>query len=257
MSQAHEDKRIALVTGAARGIGRAIAERLARDGISLVLGDVERDLLDQTVGEFNAAGREAHGLVLDVSSEDSVAAAMAEIARRFGRLDIVVNNAGIMPRVEGRNPRVEETPLAIWQATLAVNLTGTFLVCRAAIPLLRKSRSGRIVNISSRAARMSTSGNSHYSASKAGIIGFSRVLAKELGPEKITVNCIAPSAVENAMHQGLASAQAHIDKLTQDTPLRRLATGEDIANGVAFLASDQANFITGTILDVNGGSYMA
>ena len=251
-----EPQRVALVTGGARGIGRAIAERLARDGIALVLGDVEQAALEQTVQDLAAAGASVRSLPLDISDEASVAADFDNIRRAEGRLDILVNNAGIMPRVNGRNPRVEETPLDIWQRTLAVNLTGTFLMCRAAIPLLRQSGGGRIVNIASRAARMSTSGNSHYSASKAGIIGFSRVLAKELGPDNITVNCIAPSAVESPMHEGLASAAQHIERLVAETPLRRLATPEDVAGAVAYLCSVDASFMTGAIIDVNGGTFM-
>jgi 3-oxoacyl-[acyl-carrier protein] reductase len=249
-------QRVALVTGGARGIGRAIAERLARDGIALVLGDVEHAALEQTARDLAAAGASVRALPLDISDEASVAAAFDNIGRAEGRLDILVNNAGIMPRVNGRNPRVEETPLDIWQSTLAVNLTGTFLMCRAAIPLLRQSGGGRIVNVASRAARMSTSGNSHYSASKAGIIGFSRVLAKEVGPDSITVNCIAPSAVESPMHDGLASAARHIERLVAETPLRRLATAEDVAGAVAYLCSADASFITGAIIDVNGGTFM-
>jgi len=247
---------VALITGAARGIGRAIAERLAQEKRSLVLGDIEKDALAQTVNEISAAGVKVRGVTLDIADEASVAATFDEIARECGRLDILVNNAGVMPRVHDRNPRVEETPLDVWQRTLAVNLTGTFLMCRASVPLLRRSGGGRIVNISSRAARMSTSGNSYYSASKAGIIAFSRVLAKEVGPDRITVNCIAPSAIATAMHAGLASSDKHIESLIAETPLRRLAVPEDVADAVAFLASEQASFITGAVLDVNGGSFM-
>jgi len=245
------EPRQALITGAARGIGKGIARRLAKDGIALILADRDAAELDKTVCELADAGAAVLGLPFDVSDEASVAGAFSQI----GQLDIVVNNAGIMPRLDGRNPRVEETPLALWQSTIAVNLIGVFLICRAAIPLLRNAGAGRIVNISSRAGRMSTSGNSHYSASKAGVIGFSRVLANELGPDGITVNCIAPSAVESAMHEGAASA-GHLARVAQQAPLRRIATAEDVAGGVAYLVSDEASFITGTILDINGGTYM-
>jgi 3-oxoacyl-[acyl-carrier protein] reductase len=256
MNSHGQEPRHALVTGAARGIGKAIAQRLAKDGIALILADRDAAELDRTVCELVDAGAVARGLPFDVSDEASVAGAFSEIGRQPGRLDIVVNSAGIMPRLDGRNPRVEETPLAFWQSTLAVNLIGVFLVCRSAIPLLRNSPAGRIVNISSRAGRMSTSGNSHYSASKAGVFGLSRVLAKELGQDGITVNCIAPSAVDTSLHEGLASARDHIARLAEEAPLGRIATTEDVANGVAFLISLEASFITGTILDINGGTYM-
>jgi 3-oxoacyl-[acyl-carrier protein] reductase len=180
---------------------------------------------------------------------------IAAVDVEFGRLDIVVNNAGIIDLVDGKPAPVEHLPLDVWWRTLAVNLTGPFLVCRASIPLLKRSASGRIVNIASRAARM-LAGTPAYSASKSGLVALSRVLAGELGPHGITVNCVAPSRVSTPLTATISSPETIARKLAE-TPLRRLAEPADIAGAVAYLVSDDARFVTGAILDVNGGSFMA
>src|SRR5581483_9684421 len=182
-----------------------------------------------------------------------------DIDKRFGRLDILVNNAGVLGLDQaGNRPRVEDMSLELWQQTLDVNLTGTFLASRGAIPLMRRGRWGRIVNIASRAARMRTGiGNSNYAASKAGVIGFSRVLAGEVGLDGITVNCIAPSRVMTAMTLAVAAgSKDYFERNIAETAVGRLAEPIDIANVIAFLCSDQASFVTGIIVDVTGGSFM-
>jgi len=189
-------KRLALITGAAAGLGRAIAERLAADGIDVLLADVQEEAVRRTTQELSTAGLPAHALNFDVTDEAAVAAAYADIDQRFGRLDILVNNAGIM----GLRTPVAEMPLATWEQVLNVNLTGTFLMCRGAVPLMRRGGFGRIVNISSRAARgRSAVGSPGYAASKTALLGFSRVLAGEVGRDGITVNCVAPSTVVTPM----------------------------------------------------------
>jgi 3-oxoacyl-[acyl-carrier protein] reductase len=249
--------RVALVTGGSRGIGRAIAAKLAADGhIVIVNGSAQKaaqDVADQLAG----SGVQVVALAADVSDEQSVAGLIAEIERRFGRLDIVVNNAGISPRVNGAKPTVETTPLEHWTRTLSVNLTGVFLVCRAGLALMKRGQWGRIVNIGSIAGRMNTGfGSAHYAASKAGMIGFSRVLAAEVGRFGITVNCVAPGRISTDMSASFGNA-TEIDKIyIARTPVGRLGSPQDVASTVAFLVSDAAEFITGGVIDVTGGMFM-
>ena len=249
--------RIAFITGGAGGIGIAVAQRLAQAGMAIAIGDTDRDAIDVALGTLRAGGCDALGLVLDVTSESSVAAAYAAIDNRFNRLDVLVNCAGVQGLDNGKRPPVETMALGLWKQTLDVNLTGTFLSCRGAIPLMRRHKWGRMVNISSRAARMRTGlGNSNYAASKSGLIGFSRVLASEVGRDGITVNCIAPSRVITAMTLSANDSKASFEKNIVETAVGRLAEPEDVAGMVAFLCTDEASFVTGTIMDVNGGSYM-
>lgn len=250
--------RVALVTGASRGIGRAIAFRLAADGYAVVVNGFGNKAAEATAAEIGASGAQVLALAADVSDERSVEGMMSEIERRFGRLDVVVNNAGISPRVDGVKPTVEATPVEHWTRTLAVNLTGVFLVCRAALPLMKKGAWGRIVNIGSIAGRMNTGyGSAHYSASKAGMIGFSRVLAGEVGKYGITVNCVAPGRISTDMSATFAKA-GEIDKIyIARTPLGRVGEPGDVVGAVAFLISEDAKFITGAVLDVTGGMYMS
>ena len=251
------DRRVALVTGASRGIGRSIAVRLAADGHTVIVNGSGQTAAEDFAAELSAGGAPALGLAADVSDEASVARMIGEIDRRFGRLDVVVNNAGISPRVKGAKPTVETTPLEHWTRTLSVNLTGVFLVCKAALPLMKRGQWGRIVNIGSIAGRMSTGyGSAHYAASKAGMIGFSRVLADESGRYGITVNCVAPGRIATDMAATFANA-GEIDRLyVARTPLGRLGQPADVAAAVAFLVSEDAGFITGAVLDITGGMYM-
>ena len=246
--------RVALVTGAAQGLGRAVAERLAKTGVSLVIGDVQQDVVAQAAREIAASGVQCVGLPLDVSSEQSVADIFKETERHFGRLDILVNNAGI----SGVRAPVEEMPLANWELTLKINLTGAFLMCRGAIPLMKRQKWGRIVNVSSQAARGRTGvGKAQYAAAKAGMNGFARVLADEVGRDGITVNSVCPSRTLTPLT--LATAAGNEDYFAAgiaQTALGRLAVPEDTAAAVAFLCSDEASFITGAVIDVTGGAYM-
>ena len=250
--------RVALITGGAQGIGRAIAERLAADGVEVLVADVAIDLARETAQALRQTGAQATAMHLDIGDEASVAAAYREIEQRFGHLHILVNNAGVPGVQDGRRVPIELTSLATWQRTLDVNLTGPLLMCRAALPLMRRAGFGRIVNMTSRAARgRAVPHIGCYAASKAGLIGLSQVLAGELGPEGFTVNCVAPSTVDTAMTQVTSQGKPeYFERLAQVTAVGRLATAADMADTVAFLCSDEAAFITGTVIDVNGGSVM-
>ena len=254
---AQNDHRVALITGANQGIGYAVAQRLAADGMRVVINGQRADAVAKAAQTLAESGADAIGLVADVSKEEAVARMFEEIQSRCGRLDVVFNNAGIAPRIAGRRVRVEDTPLEFWERTLAVNLTGTFLVSRAAIPLMKARRWGRIINMSSQAGRMNTGfGSAYYAASKAGILGFARMLAGEVGEYGITVNSVTAGRIKTAM----AGTFANPDEIDQQyivrTPMGRVGVPDDVSAAVAFLASDAASFITGAILDITGGFFM-
>lgn len=251
------DSKVALITGANQGIGYAVARRLAAEGMRIVLNGRRPDALAEAARTLAASGADVVPVAADVAREDEVARMFERIAQSHGRLDVVVNNAGIAPRIQGRSARVEETPFDYWQGILATNLTGTFLVSRAAIALMQPRRSGRIINMASQSGRMYTGfGSAAYAASKAGIIGFSRVLAGELGEYGITVNCVSPGRIKTAMAASFAG-EAEVDqRYIARTPLRTVGSGADVAAAVAYLASDGAAFVTGAVIDVTGGFFM-
>lgn len=240
------EKRVALVTGASRGIGRGIAARLAEDGMFVVGTGSNATTAEAVAADLGDCGA---GIVLRVDGDD-VAERLSGAAERFGPPLVLVNNAG----VTHDNLLLRMTP-AQWRTTLDVNLTGLYSVTR---PLLRgmiRARWGRIINLSSVVARMGNSGQTNYAATKAGIEGFTRALAQEVGARGITVNAVAPGFVDTDMTRDLAREQR--EALVARTALRRMGSVKDIAGAVSFLASDQAGYITGETLHVNGGLYSA
>lgn len=246
--------RVALVTGAARGLGAAIARRLAQAGHPVVLADV-LDRVEDTAAAIRAEGHDARAIRLDVADELAIAALPETLGDWWPRLGVLVNNAGISPKVDGRKRLVEEIPTEEWQRVMAVNLTGPFLLSRQAIPVLKARSWGRVIMMTSQAAHVpSTITGSYYGASKAGLMGFARNLAAELGPFGITVNSVAPGRIRSDMVSGAAPGmnEAFLARI----PLGRLGEPEDVAAVVHFLASDAAAYLNGTTIDVGGGSYM-
>jgi NAD(P)-dependent dehydrogenase (short-subunit alcohol dehydrogenase family) len=240
---------MAIVTGAGKGFGRAIACRLARDGAQIVAGDIHAAWADETAAVIRGAGGAARGCAVDVASAASVEA-MVQCARTdgHGRVDILVNNAGIW-----QSTPTETTTEEDWDRVLAVNLKSVFLCCRAVIPLMKAQGRGRIVNIASIAARNGgTFSGIHYVASKGGVVAITKKLAKELGPLGIVVNGINPGHSDTGIMAGLDLAAVR-DALVKNTPLGRAAEPADIADVVAFLVSDAARFVHGETIEVNGG----
>jgi 3-oxoacyl-[acyl-carrier protein] reductase len=241
--------RIALVTGASQGIGRACALELARAGATVALAARNEAKLAEVVAEIEAAGGQAAAFGLDVSSEESIKAGAKVVLERFGKVEILVNNAGI-----ARDALAMTMKRADWDAVLGTNLTGAFLLTQAVLRPMLKNRWGRIVNISSVVGRAGQAGQANYAASKAGLIGLTRALAREVGSRGITVNAVAPGYIETQMTLVLDEKQRAA--MLEGIPLGRAGTDVEIAQAVAFLASDGAGYITGAVLDVNGGMFM-
>jgi 3-oxoacyl-[acyl-carrier protein] reductase len=240
--------KVALVTGASRGIGRAIATRLGEQG-AVVIAAARGDHADDTVQEMKSAGHAAEAVSLDVTDSGAVEKLPTEIIGRHGRLDIVVSNAGI-----ARDQLLMRMKREDWDAVLATNLTATFVLAQAAMRPMLKQRGGRIIAVGSVVGQTGNGGQTNYAASKAGLIGFAKALAREVASRGITVNVVAPGLIETDMTKALAE-KAHADWAGQ-IPLARLGTVDDVAAAVCFLASDEASYITGHVLAVNGGMYM-
>ena len=239
----------ALITGASQGIGRACAVVLAQQGVKIAAAARNQAKLNEVVAEIRAAGGTADAFVLDVASEESIKATAKAVIAQYGAIDILVNNAGITK--DGLLLRMRRPD---WDDVLNTNLTGAFLMSQAVISSMMKARWGRIVNISSVVAQAGQAGQANYAASKAGLIGFSKSLAKEIASRNITVNVVAPGLIETAMTAVLDDKQR--DAMMAHIPLGRAGSDMDVAHAVAFLASDNAGYITGAVLDVNGGMYM-
>ena len=240
-------QRIALVTGASRGIGQAIAKRLANEGY-LVIGTATSEegaaAVNDYLQELGGAGR-----VLNVQDTEQINQLFDSIEKEFGNVQVLVNNAGITQ--DGLLMRMDDNA---WERVLDVNLTSVFRTSKRAMKGMMKARQGRIINITSVVAAMGNAGQTNYTASKAGIEGFTRSLAREIGSRQITVNCVAPGFIDTDMTKDLD--EALIQSMLNTVPLARLGKPEDIAAAVNFLASEEAGYITGTVLDVNGGMYM-
>jgi 3-oxoacyl-[acyl-carrier protein] reductase len=241
--------RIALVTGASQGIGRACALELARAGATVALAARNEAKLAEVVTEIAAAGGQAAAFALDVSSEVSIKAGAKAVIERFGKVEILVNNAGITR--DGLMLRMKRHD---WDDVLGTNLTGAFLLTQALLSPMLKNRWGRIINISSVVGRTGQAGQVNYAASKAGLIGLTRSMAREVASRGITVNAVAPGYIETPMTAVLDEKQRAAMMAT--IPLGRAGTDREIAQAVAFLASDAAGYITGHVLDVNGGMFM-
>ncbi len=241
--------RIALVTGASQGIGRACALELARAGATVALAARNEAKLAEVAAEIAAAGGQSEAYALDVAGADSITAGAKAILDKFGKVEILVNNAGIT-----RDDLMMRMKRADWDDVLATNLTGTFLLTQALLRPMMKNRWGRIVNITSVVGRTGQEGQVNYAASKAGMIGFTRALAREVASRGITVNAVAPGYIETPMTAVLDEKLR--TAMVAQIPLGRPGTDTEIAQSVAFLASDAAAYITGHVLDVNGGMYM-
>jgi 3-oxoacyl-[acyl-carrier protein] reductase len=241
--------RTAFVTGASRGIGRACALSLAQAGARVVVAARDRAKLEEVAAEIRAGGREAFVVGIDLASADSIKAAFAEASKEFGRIDILVNNAGVTK--DGLALRMKKDD---WDAVLATNLTGAFVAIQQVLQGMMKERWGRIINLSSVVAESGNPGQANYVASKAGLIGLTKSLAQEMASRNITVNAVAPGFIDTDMTAGLSAELK--ENLLGHIPLKRLGRAEDVAAAVRFLASEEAGYITGHVLDVNGGMYM-
>jgi 3-oxoacyl-[acyl-carrier protein] reductase len=242
--------RVAVVTGASQGIGRATALMLAGYGARIALAARNAEKLAALEAEIKQQGGEAMAVPLDVAREEQVKAGFAQILERFGRIDILVNNAALT-----RDQLALRMKRADWDAVLETNLTGAHLCIQQALPGMLRHRSGRIINITSVVAQTGNAGQANYIASKAGLIGLTKALAIELASRSITVNAVAPGFIVSPMTDPLSDKVKQT--LIERIPLGRMGTDREVAFGVCFLASDEASYITGHVLDINGGLYLA
>ena len=249
MAQGELAGRVALVTGATRGIGKAIAQALARDGATVVGTATTADGAAAIAAYLRESASSGDGIALDVTDAAAVEAALASIAQRFGPIAILVNNAGIT-----RDNLLLRMKDDEWDAIMATNLKPSFRLAKAVLRGMMKARHGRIIQIGSVVGSSGYAGQANYAAAKAALVGFTKSLAQEVGSRDITVNCVSPGFIDTDMTRGLPDAQR--DALLSRIPLGRLGAPEDVAHAVAFLAGPRAGYITGATLHVNGGMYM-
>jgi 3-oxoacyl-[acyl-carrier protein] reductase len=241
--------KIAFVTGASRGIGEAIAKRLASEGATVVAAARSAEALARVVSEIEAAGGKASALALDLADSASIEAAVKAAVGAHGEIHVLVNNAGVTE--DGLILRMGRDA---WDRVLATNLTGVFLLTQAVVKGMVRKRYGRIVNVTSVVGLMGNAGQANYAASKAGLVGLTKSVARELASRNITCNAVAPGFVATAMTDKMTDAARQ--GLSAQIPLERLGTADDVAAAVAYLASDEASYVTGTVVNVSGGLYM-
>ncbi|MFY9845279.1 MAG: 3-oxoacyl-[acyl-carrier-protein] reductase [Terriglobales bacterium] len=241
--------RVALVTGASQGIGHACARALAREGATLAVAARNRPKLDELVAELTANGSKAAAFTMDVADEDQVKAGVKAVLAQFGKIDILVNNAGIT-----RDQLIMRMKRSDWDAVLNTNLTSAYLCTQQVISSMLKQRWGRIINITSVFGQMGQAGQTNYAASKAGLIGLTMAMAREVASRNITCNAVAPGFIETNMTAALS--EEFKQSAVKNIPLGRVGSPEDVASAVCFLASDEASYITGHVLNVNGGLLM-
>jgi 3-oxoacyl-[acyl-carrier protein] reductase len=241
--------KVALVTGAAQGIGKAVALLLAQNGADIVVSDINLEKAEETAKEVQTLGRKALAIKVDVAKLDDVEKMVGAIWARFGQVDILVNNAGI-----ARDKLILRMTEEDWDAVLNINLKGTFNCTKAVVRHMSKQRSGKIVNIASVVGEMGNAGQGNYAASKAGVIGFTKTIAREFAQRGINVNAIAPGYIETPMTDALPDKAK--EELKRLIPMDRLGKPEDVAEAVLFLVSEASSYITGQVLNVNGGIYM-
>ena len=241
--------KVALVTGAAQGIGKAIALLLARNGADVVVSDINLDKAQETANEIQGMGRRSVAIKVNVADLKDVEQMVKAIVEQFGRIDILVNNAGIT-----RDRLVLRMTEEDWDAVLDVNLKGTFNCTKAVIRHMSKQKSGKIVSIASVSGEMGNPGQANYAASKAGVIGFTKTIAREFAGRGINVNAIAPGYIQTPMTDAVPEKAK--EELKRMIPMERLGKPEDVAQGVLFLVSENSSYITGQVLNVNGGIYM-
>jgi 3-oxoacyl-[acyl-carrier protein] reductase len=241
--------KVALVTGAAQGIGKAVALLLARNGAEIVVSDINLEKAEETAKEVQTLGRKALAIKVDVAKLDDVEKMVGAILARFGQVDILVNNAGI-----ARDKLILRMTEEDWDAVLNINLKGTFNCTKAVVRYMSKQRSGKIINIASVVGEMGNAGQGNYAASKAGVIGFTKTIAREFAQRGINVNAIAPGYIETPMTDALPDKAK--EELKRLIPMDRLGKPEDVAEAVLFLVSEASSYITGQVLNVNGGIYM-
>lgn len=242
--------KVAIVTGGGRGIGRVIARTFAQEGARVAIVDFKQDLLDDATAEWQQAGWDGMQLNADVRDRAQVQQAVAALEAKYGRVDILVNDAGV-----ASGTRVTELAEEVWDANFDTNAKGTFLMCQAVAPLMKRQRWGRILNAASYAAITPSIGSAAYASSKYAVVGFTRVMAGELGPYDVTVNCYSPGMVPTLMNRFAEAPEERKEKLLDTLTLRRWGDPQDVANLLAFLASDLAQYITGAHIDCSGGKY--
>jgi 3-oxoacyl-[acyl-carrier protein] reductase len=240
---------VAMITGGARGIGRSIAGHLAQNGANLAIADVSEEAAREAAEQLASAGVKTIAVKLDVSRSDQVTKAFEDVMKEFGRLDILINNAGITK--DGLVLRMKEED---WDAVININLKGVFLCSKEAVKVMVKQKYGRIVNIASVVAFMGNPGQVNYSASKAGIVGLTKTVAREYASRGVTVNAVAPGFISTAMTDALAENVRR--EMLKSIPVGTFGAVDDVANAVTFLASPEAGYITGQVIHVNGGMYM-